>query len=134
MSMTDPIADLLTRIRNALLAKHDRLDVPSSKLKRNLATLLKQEGFIQDVEVVATEGKPQDTLRIYLRYSAEGTPALHRISRVSRPGRRVYRGSEDIRPVLNGLGTAIISTSKGLLTDRQAREQRVGGEILCEVW
>lgn len=132
MSMTDPIADLLTRIRNALLAKHDRLDVPSSKLKRNLVAILKQEGFINDFEVV--ENQPQDLLRVFLRYSSEGSPALRRITRVSKPGRRVYRGADDIKPVLNGLGMAIVSTSKGLLSDRQAREQRVGGEILCEVW
>ena len=132
MSMTDPIADLLTRIRNALLAKHDRLDVPSSKLKRNICALLKQEGYIQDFEVI--DQSPQDSLRIFLRYSDAGTPAMRRMSRVSKPGRRVYRGADDIKPVLNGLGTAIVSTSRGLLTDRQAREMRVGGEILCEIW
>lgn len=132
MSMTDPIADLLTRIRNALLAKHDRLDVPSSKLKRNICALLKQEGYIQDFEVI--DQSPQDSLRIFLRYTDAGTPAMRRMSRVSKPGRRVYRGADDIEPVLNGLGTAIVSTSRGLLTDRQAREMRVGGEILCEIW
>ena len=132
MSMTDPIADLLTRIRNALLAKHDRLDVPSSKLKRNICALLKQEGYIQDFEVI--DQSPQDSLRIFLRYTDAGTPAMRRMSRVSKPGRRVYRGADDIKPVLNGLGTAIVSTSRGLLTDRQAREMRVGGEILCEIW
>ncbi|MEM1202114.1 MAG: 30S ribosomal protein S8 [Acidobacteriota bacterium] len=132
MSMTDPIADLLTRIRNALLAKHDRLDVPASKLKRNICALLKQEGFIQDFETI--EHQPQDLLRIFLRYSPEGLPAVRRMARVSKPGRRVYRGADDIKPVLNGLGVAIVSTSRGLLTDREAREQRVGGEILCEVW
>lgn len=132
MSMTDPVADLLTRIRNALLAKHDRLDVPSSKLKRNIVALLKTEGYIEDFEII--ENKPQDTLRVFLRYSQEGVPALRRLSRISKPGRRVYRGADDIRPVLNGLGTAIVSTSKGLLTDRQAREMRIGGEILCELW
>ncbi len=132
MSMTDPIADLLTRMRNALLAKHDRLDVPHSKLKRSLCGVLKDQGFIEDLEVV--EDPPQDILRIYLRYSAEGVPAARRLKRVSKPGRRVYRGAEDIKPVLNGLGVAIVSTSKGLLTDSQAREQRVGGEILCELW
>lgn len=132
MSMTDPIADLLTRIRNALLSKHDRLDVPSSKLKRNICALLKQEGYIQDFEV--KEQKPQNVLRIILRYSDQGIPAVRRMSRVSRPGRRVYRGADDIEPVLNGLGVAIVSTSHGLLTDREAREKRVGGEILAEIW
>lgn len=132
MSMTDPIADLLTRIRNALMAKHDRLDVPSSKLKRNLMALLQQEGYIEGYETIDNE--PQDILRVYLRYNRNGIPSLRRLSRVSKPGRRVYRGADDIKPVLNGLGTAIVSTSKGLLTDRQAREMRVGGEIICELW
>ncbi|MEM6794067.1 MAG: 30S ribosomal protein S8 [Acidobacteriota bacterium] len=132
MSMTDPVADLLTRIRNALLAKHDRLDVPSSKLKTNIVALLKQEGYLSDYEVI--EQKPQNVLRIYLAYNFQGTPAVRRLERVSKPGRRVYRRADEIKPVLNGLGTAIVSTSKGLLTDRQAREQRVGGEILCELY
>jgi small subunit ribosomal protein S8 len=132
MSMTDPIADLLTRIRNAILAKHDRLDVPSSQLKQRLCELLKREGYVDELETV--EEKPQSLLRIYLRYTREGVPAVRHIERVSRPGRRVYRRADEIRPVLNGLGTAIISTSKGLLTDRDAREQRVGGEVLCELW
>lgn len=133
MSMTDPIADLLTRIRNAILAKHDRLDVPTSKLKVGICGLLKQEGYIEDYETIAAEA-PVDTLRIYLRYTGEGIPAVRRMARVSKPGRRVYRGADDIKPVLNGLGVAIVSTSRGLLTDRQAREQRVGGEVLCEIW
>lgn len=132
MSMTDPIADLLTRIRNALLAKHDRLDVPYSKLKHNLCGLLEQEGFIEGSELV--EDPPQNLLRIYLRYDHQGVPAIRRLARVSKPGRRVYRGADDIRPVLNGLGVAIISTSKGLVTDTEARDRRIGGEILCELW
>lgn len=132
MSMTDPIADLLTRMRNALMAKHDRLDVPHSKLKQNICGLLKSEGYIEDFSTV--EQEPQNSLRIYLRYNREGVPAVRLIKRISKPGRRVYRGADDIKPVLNGLGVAIISTSKGLVTDRQAREQRIGGEILCEVW
>lgn len=132
MSMTDPISDLLTRIRNALLAKHDRLDVPASKLKANVCALLQREGFIEAFENI--EQKPQGLLRIFLRYNHEGTPAIRRLARVSKPGRRVYRGADDIKPVLNGLGVAIVSTSKGLLTDHEAREQRVGGEILCELW
>lgn len=132
MSMTDPIADLLTRMRNAFLAKHDRLDVPHSKLKRNLCSLLKDEGFLEDFEVV--ESPPQDLIRIYLRYNSEGIPAARLLKRVSKPGRRVYRGADEIKPVLNGLGVSIVSTSRGLLTDRQAREQRIGGEILCELW
>ncbi|HEX9733265.1 MAG TPA: 30S ribosomal protein S8 [Thermoanaerobaculia bacterium] len=132
MSMTDPIADLLTRIRNALMAKHDRLDVPTSKLKTSVCALLKREGYIDDFEIV--ESRPVDQLRIYLRYSEEGVPAIRRLQRVSRPGRRVYRRSDDIKPVLNGLGVALVSTSGGLVTDREARERRVGGEVLCEIW
>ena len=132
MSMTDPIADFLTRMRNALLAKHDRLDVPHSKVKRNMCALLKDEGFIEDFEVV--EDPPQNSIRVYLRYDNDGVPAARLLRRVSKPGRRVYRGADEIKPVLNGLGVAIVSTSKGLLSDRQAREQRIGGEILCELW
>jgi small subunit ribosomal protein S8 len=132
MSMTDPIADLLTRIRNAHRAKHDRLDVPASKVKLEVCRLLKQEGYIKNVSVV--EGKPSDQLRIILSYTKEGAPGISRLRKISTPGRRVYRGADAIKPVLNGLGIGIVSTSKGLMTDRQAREQRVGGEILCEVW
>jgi small subunit ribosomal protein S8 len=132
MSMTDPIADLLTRIRNAHMAKHDRLDVPASKLKLEICRILKDGGFIESFRVI--EGSPSDLLRIFLRYTPEGRPVIRRLARVSVPGRRVYRKADEIRPVLNGLGVGVISTSKGLLTDRQAREQRVGGEVLCEIW
>jgi small subunit ribosomal protein S8 len=135
MSMTDPISDLLTRIRNAHLSKHDRLDVPSSKLKLEIVRLLKEEGFIKNLRQLApAEGKLDGVIRIFLRYSAEGTPAISHVARVSRPGRRVYRRAEDIQPVRNGLGVGIVSTSLGLLTDQQARERRVGGELLCEIW
>ena len=132
MSMTDPIADLLARIRNAHRAKHDRLDVPASQVKLELCRILKEEGYIKNVKVV--EEKPRDLLRIFLSYTKEGAPGISRMRRVSTPGRRVYRGADAIKPVLNGLGIGIVSTSKGLMTDRQARDQRVGGEILCEVW
>ena len=132
MSMTDPIADLLARIRNAHRAKHDRLDVPASRVKLEVFRILKQEGYIKDVKVV--ESKPRDVIRIILSYTKDGDAAISRMRRVSTPGRRVYRGAEQIKPVLNGMGIGIISTSKGLLTDRQARDQRVGGEVLCEVW
>lgn len=132
MSMTDPIADLLTRIRNALLAKHDRLDIPKSKLKVEVCRLLKEQGYVEDYEVV--EGKPSDLVRLYLRYSDAGQPAIRRIARVSKPGRRVYRGAGDIKPVLDGLGVSFVSTSKGLMTDEEARDQRIGGEVLCEIW
>ncbi|MFP5285071.1 MAG: 30S ribosomal protein S8 [Thermoanaerobaculia bacterium] len=132
MSMTDPISDLLARIRNAQLAKHDRLDVPKSKLKLEVVKLLKEEGFIKNFREIA--GEPADTLRVFLRYSAEGMPAISHLRRISKPGRRVYRKAEELKPVRNGLGIGIISTSQGLLTDSQARERRVGGELLCEVW
>jgi small subunit ribosomal protein S8 len=132
MSMTDPIADLLTRIRNAHRAKHDRLDVPASNLKMEVCRILKEEGYIKNVEMV--EGEPRSVIRVFLAYNKEGKPGIQRMQRVSTPGRRVYRGADQIKPVLNGLGIGIVSTSKGLMTDRQAREQRVGGEVLCEVW
>lgn len=132
MSMTDPIADLLTRIRNAHTAKHDRLDLPSSKIKLEVCKILKQEGFIRNFRLI--ESQPSSTLRILLRYTPEGLPAIRHMAKVSKPGRRVYRGADGIKPVRNGLGVGIVSTSRGLLTDRQAREQRVGGEILCELW
>jgi small subunit ribosomal protein S8 len=132
MSMTDPIADLLSRIRNAHLAKHDRLDVPTSKIKVELCRILKEEGFIRNFRVM--EAEPIATLRILLRYNREGDPAIRHLERVSRPGRRVYLGADDVKPVRNGLGLGIVSTSSGLITDRQAREQRKGGELLCELW
>jgi small subunit ribosomal protein S8 len=135
MSMTDPIADLLTRIRNAHLAKHDRLDVPVSKLKLEVCRLLKEQGFIRDWKALEKkEDEVVPSVRIFLRYSAEGTPAISSIERVSRPGRRIYRGAKEVQPVRNGLGVAILSTSQGLLSDAQARERGVGGELLCEVW
>jgi len=132
MTMTDPIADLMTRIRNATLAKHDRLDVPSSKLKLEVCALLRQEGFIQNFRLV--EAHPQSAIRVYLRYDDHGTPAIQHMARVSKPGRRVYRGADDVPVVRNGQGVGIISTSQGLLTDVEARERRVGGEVLCEIW
>jgi small subunit ribosomal protein S8 len=132
MTMTDPISDLLTRLRNAHLAKHDRLDLPASKLKSELCRVLKESGFVEDFRVI--EAVPQGTLRIYLRYSDTGTPAIQHLRRISKPGRRVYRKAEDLRPVRNGLGVGIVSTSQGVLTDAQARQRRVGGEVLCEIW
>jgi small subunit ribosomal protein S8 len=133
MSMTDPISDLLTRIRNAHLAKHDRLDVPVSRLKLEVCRLLKEEGFIRNYREIEVEG-PTNSVRIFLRYSPEGEPAINSVKRISKPGRRVYRRAGEIQPVRNGLGVGIVSTSQGLLTDIQARERKVGGEILCELW
>ena len=132
MSMTDPIADLLTRIRNAHLAKHDRLDVPASNVKLQILKLLKEEGFIKNFREV--EGKPVNLIRIFLRYNAQGVPAISYVARVSKPGRRVYRRADEIAPVRNGLGLGIVSTSQGILSDATARERRVGGELICEVW
>jgi small subunit ribosomal protein S8 len=130
--MTDPIADMLTRIRNGIQSRHDRVELPSSKLKVEVARILKNEGFISNYKVV--EEGPQPTLRIYLKYSEDGEPVIHGIERVSRPGRRVYRGKEAIPSVLGGLGLAIISTSRGVLSGAEAAKSGVGGEILCQVW
>lgn len=132
MSMTDPIADLLTRIRNAHLAKHDRLDVPASTLKAEVCRILNEQGYIAKLEPTEIEGRK--FLRIFLRYTSAGEPAIRHLQRVSRPGRRVYRNADSLEPVLNGLGVGIVSTSHGVLTDHDARTQRVGGEVLCEVW
>ena len=133
MSMTDPIADLLTRIRNAYRVRHDRLDIPASGLKREICQILKDEGFIDDFRL-RDEGPTSKFIRVRLRYAKDGEPLVRRIQRVSRPGRRVYCKSADIKPVLNGLGVGIVSTSRGLLTDQAARQHGVGGEVLCEIW
>ena len=132
MTMTDPIADLLTTIRNALIVKHDRTEAPSSSLKIAVCRVLRDQGYISDYEVF--DSPPGRTLRIFLAYDGSGVPAITKVRKISKPGRRVYRGADDLKPVLNGLGVAILSTSKGLLTDEQARRQRVGGELLCEVY
>jgi len=132
MSMTDPISDLLARIRNAHLAKHDRLDVPASRLKAEVCRILKEQGFIRNFRVL--EGQGAGILRVFLRYDAQGSPAISHLQRVSKPGRRIYRRADDIPPVRNGMGLGIVSTSQGLLSDGQARERRVGGELLCEIW
>lgn len=134
MSMTDPIADMLTRIRNGITSRHDRVEMPSSKLKVEVAKILKAEGFVSNYKVVQEEGKAQATLRVYLKYSDDGEPVIHGIERISRPGRRVYRGKEDIPQVLGGLGLAIVSTSKGVLSGAEAARTGVGGEVLCQVW
>lgn len=130
MSMTDPIADMLTRIRNAQMAEKTSVAMPSSRLKVAIAKVLKEEGYIEDLAVRAAEGKP--TLEIALRYYA-GRPVIERIERISRPGLRIYKGSREIPNVMNGLGVAILSTSKGVMTDRKARANGVGGEVLCIV-
>jgi small subunit ribosomal protein S8 len=130
MSMSDPIADMLTRIRNAQMAEKVTVAMPSSKLKVALAKVLQGEGYGDGFKVVANDGKPM--LEIGLKYYAD-RPVIEKIQRVSRPGLRVYKGSEDIPKVMNGLGVAIVSTSKGLMTDRKARANGIGGEVLCIV-
>ena len=132
MSMTDPVADLLNHIRNATLVRHDRTDVPASKMKLEIAKILKQEGFIRTFKLL-DEG-PQGLIRIYLKYAEDGEPAIHGMHRVSKPGRRVYRRVDGLPRVRNGLGVAVVSTNRGVLTDEQARSLQVGGEVLCEIW
>lgn len=131
--MTDPVADMLTRIRNGIQSHHDRVEMPASKLKVEVAKILKSEGFISNYKLV-DEDKSQGTLRVYLKYSDDGEPVIHGIERVSRPGRRVYRNKQEIPRVLGGLGLAIVSTSKGVLAGHDAVKNGVGGEVLCQVW
>jgi small subunit ribosomal protein S8 len=123
---------MLTRIRNATTVRHDRTDVPASKMKLEIAKILKQEGFIRTFKLL--EEGPQGLIRIYLKYAEDGEPVIHGLRRVSTPGRRVYRAADDLPKVQNGLGVAVVSTNRGVLTDEQARGLRVGGEVLCEVW
>ncbi len=131
MSMTDPIADMLTRIRNAVRAGHEKVDIPASKLKVNIANLLKEEGFISSYRVIK-DGK-QGIIRVTLRYH-KGVPMLHNLQRISKPGRRIYADKDGLPVIRGGLGMAIISTSKGVMTDVAARQHGVGGEVVCAVW
>ena len=133
MSMTDPIADMLTRIRNACTSKHRRVDMPASKMKVEIARLLKENNFVQDYRLVETE-EGRQLLRVVLKYAQGGTPVIRELKRVSTPGLRKYVGVSEIPRVRNGLGIAILSTSQGVLSDRQARTQRTGGELLALVW
>ena len=134
MAMTDPIADMLTRIRNANVAMHDEVAMPSSKQKEALAQVLKGEGYIVDYQVSDDPRSPGKLLKIDMKYSPERRRVISGIKRVSKPGLRVYRKHNEVERVLGGLGVAVLSTSKGLMTDREARRQRVGGEVLCHVW
>ena len=131
---TDPIADMLTRIRNANMVSLTEVEMPSSKLKVELAKLLKSEGYVEDFAVIEKEGSAFKTLKITLKYDEKSKPVISNLKRVSRPGLRNYCKAKDIPQVLGGMGIAIISTSKGLLTDRKAKKENVGGEILCYVW
>jgi small subunit ribosomal protein S8 len=130
--MTDPISDMLARIRNAALARHDRAEMPHSFVKEHIATVLKAEGFLDDVRV--SEGTGPKTLTLVMRYGRDKASAIDGVRRISAPGRRVYVRHDRIPRVRSGMGISILSTSRGVMTDRQAREQRVGGELLCEVW
>ena len=132
MTMTDPIADMLTRIRNANMVKHETVDVPASNMKKELARILLEEGFIRGYDVIE-DGK-QGIIRIQLKYGQAGERVIQGIKRISKPGMRVYTNAYEIPKVLNGLGISIISTSKGILTDKQARNAGVGGEVICYVW
>jgi small subunit ribosomal protein S8 len=130
---TDPIADFLTRLRNATAAKHQRVDVPVSKLKIEIARILKEEGYISTYKMV-DENKGHKTLRVFLKYTPDRRSVITGVKRISKPGQRCYLGASDIQPVVGGLGISILTTPKGLMTGRSARKAKLGGEILCEVW
>lgn len=132
MSMTDPIADMLTRIRNANMVKQQKVDIPSSNVKVNIAQVLKQEGYIKNYKVIADDR--QGVLRVYLKFIDEKEPVINEITRISKPGSRSYVDSESIPTIKNGLGIAILSTSQGIMTDNAARQAGIGGELLCTVW
>ena len=130
--MTDPIADMLTRIRNAVRIERASVEIPSSKVKRGLAEVLKREGYIWDWAVTEEAKFPQ--IRIDLKYGPNGERVIRHIQRVSKPGRRVYNRATELKPVLNGLGISVISTSRGVISDREARQRNLGGEVLCQIW
>ena len=130
---TDPIADFLTSIRNAAAAKHQRVDVPASKLKGEIARILKEEGYISTFKMV-DENKSHKTLRVFLKYTPDRRSVITGLKRISRPGQRTYVGAMDMKPVVGGLGISIVTTPKGLMTGRSAKKAKIGGELLCEVW
>ena len=132
MAMSDPIADMLTRVRNAGKAKFNSVDIPGSKMKFELAKLLKDEGYIRNYKFI--KDNKQGILRVYLKYNEKQEHSILRIDRVSKPSKRVYMKGKDVKPVYNGLGIAVLSTSKGIMTDKHARENNIGGEIICNVW
>ncbi|WP_458415186.1 30S ribosomal protein S8 [Schinkia sp. CFF1] len=132
MVMTDPIADMLTRIRNANMVRHEKLEIPASKLKREIAEILKREGFVRDVEYI--EDNKQGIIRIFLKYGSNNERVITGLKRISKPGLRVYAKANEVPRVLNGLGIAIVSTSSGVVTDKDARAKQIGGEILAYVW
>ena len=132
MNLTDPVADFLTRIRNSMRARHQKLDVPASRLKAEIARILKEEGYIANFKPTEEDGRK--VLRVYLKYGPNNEAVIRDLKRVSRPGCRVYLGRDEIRRVQGGLGISIMTTPKGVMTGRQARREGVGGEVLCEVW
>lgn len=133
MSMTDPIADLLTRIRNAMTVRHETCTIPASNAKESILKILKEQGFIANF--VRQEAAPQDQLVVFLKYMGKNRePMIRNIRRISKPGRRVYRGYRDMRPILGGMGVAVLSTPIGIITDKKARSEHVGGEVICEIW
>ena len=133
MSMTDPIADMLTRVRNAIRVRSSSVDINGSRFVKSVVDVLRREGYVEDVRLAeGSTGRPM--IRIYLKYDEDGNPVISSIGRISRPGRREYRGVGELPKVLNGLGIAVLSTSRGVFSDREARAAGVGGELLCEVW
>ncbi len=132
MSISDPISDLLTRIRNAIDAKHPRVDVPGSKIKNDIVDILRDEGFIRGYKIFENENKK--TIRIYLKYSPENEPIVFGIKRISKPGRRIYQKWEEIKPIHNNIGISILSTSKGVMTGKQALKAHIGGEVIAHIW
>lgn len=132
MSITDPLADMLTRVRNAGSAKLNSVDIPGSKIKAALANVLKEEGFIRNFKFI--KDNKQGTIRIYLKYDKNERHAIYGLERISKPSRRVYVKGGDIKPVLNGMGISVLSTSRGILTDKKARQENLGGELLCKIW
>lgn len=132
MGMTDPIADMLTRIRNANLAKQEKVDIPSSNLKLELARVLKEEGYIKNFKLL--KDRKQGIVRVYMKYSSEEMRVITGLKRVSSPGNRVYVGADEIPRVMGGLGVAIISTSRGMMVDRESRKKNIGGEVICYIW
>ncbi len=130
--MTDPISDMLTRIRNALMARKKTVVVPASRIKLEIARILKEEGYIEDYQYI--DEKPQGKIEIVLKYDENKRPVIAGLRRVSKPGRRIYMGYRDLPKVLDGLGIAIVSTSQGIMTDYEARKRKIGGEVICEIW
>lgn len=132
MSMSDPIADLLTRMRNCIMIKNQVVRIPFSKLKAQVLEVLKREGFIRNFEVVVENNK-KDIL-VYLKFAVNGSSVINSLERISKPGCRIYNKADDVKPILNGLGISVVTTNKGVLSDRECRQQKVGGEVICEIW